>query len=214
MDNARIEAARERARRAADRKARREQLAPGEAAFDQPATRAAWTATRRRMRWSLTLWSVVWVALFIGVSRLGELGLSPKAEHNLVGGLGALLFLSYPFLLYARLGSLSCLRRIRGILRDDVWRPVPSVRRNPHIDAGGIALDLDLGTAEERAGRAAKEPHPKANTTGPTHSARSTTLRRRWPEAMERGALYAGDEAHGVLALPDGTGLMEVRRRR
>ncbi|MFI9051632.1 hypothetical protein [Streptomyces sp. NPDC053427] len=214
MDDARIQAARERARRAADRRARAQQLAPGEAAFDRPETRAAWTRTRRRVRWSLTLWTALWMALFVGVSLLGDLDLSPKAEHNLVGGLGALLFLSYLFILYARLSSLSCLRRIRGVLRTDAWRPIPAARRRFDVtDSSGVPVELHLVARDARNEEADGAPVRKSGRPAKAHSARNPVHRRRWHEAMERGALYAGDEALGVLALPDGTRLMEVTRR-
>ncbi|MFJ9848975.1 hypothetical protein [Streptomyces sp. NPDC101150] len=214
MDDARIRAAREKAGRAAAQRAGGRQLTPGEAAFDHPATRAAWTKARRRVRRSLTLWSVLWAALFVGVSMLGELDLSPKAEHNLVGGLGALLFLSYLCILYLRLGSLSCLRRIRHILRREPWRPIAAARRRAGVtDSVGVPVEVDLVARDEGNERADGSPARKAKRPPKILSARNPVHRRRWHEAMERGALLAGGRSLGVLALPDGTELMEVRQR-
>ncbi|MFG2138962.1 hypothetical protein [Streptomyces sp. NPDC048650] len=212
MDDARIQAARERARRAADRRARPEP-APGEAAFDRPATREAWTKARRRVRWSLTLWTVLWLALFVGVSLLGELDLPARTGRNLVGGLGALLFLSYLCLLYLRLGSLRCLARIRGVLRAEPWRPIAGAHRKSGVkDPHGVAVELPAD-ADEDTGAAGSVTVRKTGDGVRGASARNPVHRRRWDQAMEEGARYAGDTAHGVLALPDGTGLMEVRRR-
>ncbi|MFF4950455.1 hypothetical protein ACWC2K_04880 [Streptomyces chattanoogensis] len=215
MDEARIQAARERFQGQAARKARAQQLAPGEAAFDNPQTLADWKRTRRRVRWSLTLFSVVWTALFVALALVSpELDLSAKAEHNVTGGLGSLLFLSYLVILYFRLSSLRCLRRIRDVLRSDVWHPIPSARRHSGAkDPYGVPVQLDRGTGHAQDGPAASEPVRKTKGAPKFLSARNPVHRRRWHPAMEQGAWYAGDADLAVLALPGGTTLMELTPR-
>ncbi|MFF3496763.1 hypothetical protein ACFYWS_36110 [Streptomyces sp. NPDC002795] len=64
------------------------QLPLADGAFEDPATRATWTRTRRKVRVRLTLWTVFWVGSFIAVSLLDEF-------RNLLGPVGAVVFLVY-----------------------------------------------------------------------------------------------------------------------
>jgi hypothetical protein len=180
------------------------QLPLEKSAFDHPATRDTWVRARRRVRWGLAFWSVLLVVLFIGVNVLGELDAfgSGKAKKNVVGGVPAVAFLCYLCILYLRVGSLRCLRRIRDVLRAEPWQPIPAAHREPGVkDVAGVAVRLRL---TEEAGE---------EWTG-LKSARNPVQRRRWPQALEQGAWYAGDVAgRGVLALPGGGELMEIETR-
>lgn len=174
-------------------------------AFDHLATQDAWVRARRRVRLNLAFWSVLLVVLFVGVNVLGELDVfgSGKAKKNAVGGIPAVAFLCYLCVLYLRVDSLRCLRRIRDVLRTEPWQSLPEARREPGVkDVAGVAVRLRLS---EQAGD---------EWTG-LQSARNPVRRRRWPEALEQGAWYAGDVAgRGVLALPGGGGeLMEIAAR-
>ena len=189
------------------------QLPLQKAAFDDPGTRAAWTRLRRRARTRLILCTVVWVAVFVAISVLDGFGVIALSEvggtsrtggrSDLLGGVLTLTLIVYILVLSLCLRSLRCLKRIRAVLERHPWQTGPSVHRQPGIkDANGVAVRL----------RFANEP---VKGRDDLMSAQAPLFRRRWPEAMERGAWYAGDiNGQGVLAVPGGDSLMEIKPRR
>ncbi|MEB8342681.1 hypothetical protein [Streptomyces endophyticus] len=190
------------------------QLPLAKCAFDDPATRDAWTRTRRTVRVRLTLWTVFWVGSFIVLSLLdgfGVIGLSDvhfKARWGgdggtLLGLVGAVPFLVYLCQLYLYVVSLRSLKRIRRVLERRPWRLVSAVRKQHQVtDPSGVPVRLRIGAEGAR------------NEWSHVMSASGVPRKRRWPEAMEHGAWHAGDNwGPGVLALPGGENLMEVRKR-
>ncbi|WP_320784355.1 hypothetical protein [Streptomyces sp. CRN 30] len=186
---------------------RGEQVSTEKAAFDHPGTRAAWTRARRAVTARLAVATFLWLAAMIALIALHESGVTwpadPGEGDGVIGLVVALLPFAYLVVLYLYVSALRSTKRIRRILRAHPWQPIPAARKQSLlVDASGVAVQLQLS--------AAGEPE---RTSGP-RSARGTVHRRRWPEAMERGAWYAGDvEGRGVLALPGGTDLMEVGPR-
>jgi hypothetical protein len=148
------------------------------------------------------------VASFITLSVLQGFGIislpgSEKRDGGLLGLILTLMLFVYVTFLYLYVSALRSLKRIRRILEAHPWRPIPGAHRHPRLkDASGVPIQLQLSVAAD----------PKKS--GGFMSARGTVHRRRWPEAMEQGAWYAGDvEGHGVLTLPGGTDLLEVQPR-
>ena len=213
-DASRVEAVRAKAGLKSAREEARRQVA-GRSAFDHPETRAAWKRLRRRVRGSLTLWTVLWLGSFVAVSVLaGTDRLGPRPD-KVTGPYGGVTFLVYICFLYLRVGSLGCLRRMRRDLETYEWQPIPAARRNPHFkDTNGVAVQLRLGAADaesEPAGVVSpRESAPRK--TGAAQgaaagrlfggagerwtgllSARNPAHRRRWTEEMADGAWYAGD---------------------
>lgn len=179
------------------------------AAFDHPGTRTAWAKERRAVVTRLSLATFLFVAAFITLSVLQGFGLitmpsSEKKDGGVLGLILTLLFFVYVVFLGLYVSALRSLQRIRRLLEAHPWRPIPGAHRQPVLkDAIGVPIQLRLNATTETA-----------NADG-FKSARGAVHRRRWPEAMECGAWYAGDvEGHGVLALPGGTDLMEVEPRR
>lgn len=178
------------------------------AAFDHPGTRTAWAKARRAMITRLSLATFLFVASFITLSVLQGFGIialpgSENEDGGLLGLILTLMLFVYLSFLYLHVSALRSLKRIRRLLETHPWRPIPGAHRHPALkDASGVPIQLQLSAAAE-----------PVQSDG-FMSARGTVHRRRWPEAMEYGAWYAGDvEGHGVLALPGGTGLMEVQPR-
>ncbi|MFJ8932461.1 hypothetical protein ACIRLA_38390 [Streptomyces sp. NPDC102364] len=193
---------------------RASQLPLTKCAFDDPATRTAWTKTRRKVRARLTLWAVFWVGSFVALSVLdgfGVIGLSDVrfkgrrggSGGNLLGMVGAVVFLVYLCQLYLYVVSLRSLKRMRRVLERHPWRIVSAVRRQPRVtDPSGVPVRLRIGVEGAR------------NEWSDLMSASGVLRKRRWPEAMEHGVWHAGDDwGPGVLALPGGENLMEVRKR-
>ncbi|MCX5530889.1 hypothetical protein OG785_09995 [Streptomyces sp. NBC_00006] len=194
------------------------QLAPQlpltKCAFDDPGTRTAWTKSRRKVRVRLTLWTVFWVGSFVALSLLdgfGVIGLSDVrfkgrrggSGGNLLGMVGAVVFLVYLCQLYLYVVSLRSLKRMRRVLERHPWRIVSAVRKQHQVtDPSGVPVRLRIGAEGAR------------NEWSHLMSASGVPRKRRWPEAMEHGAWHAGDNwGPGVLALPGGEDLMEVRKR-
>ncbi|MFJ9178758.1 hypothetical protein [Streptomyces sp. NPDC102360] len=182
-------------------------------AFDDPDTRSAWTRTRRKVRVRLTLWTAFWSGSFIVLSLLDGFGVISLSEvrfearwggdgGTLLGLVGAVPFLVYLCQLYLYVLSLRSLKRIRRVLERRPWRLVSAVRKQHQVtDASGVPVRLRIGAEGAR------------NEWSHLMSASGVPRKRRWPEAMENGAWHAGDSwGPGVLALPDGENLMEVRK--
>jgi hypothetical protein len=153
----------------------------------------------------LTLWTILWVTSSLAPSLLQEFDVISMSDtvEGVLGLIVSLTFFAYLVILYLDVSALRSIKRIRRILEAAPWRPIPAARKHPLLkDASGVPVQLQLGAAGE------------ADELSGLMSARGSVHRRRWPEAMEQGAWYAGDvEGHGVLALPGGTRLMEVRPR-
>ncbi|MCL8016826.1 hypothetical protein [Streptomyces sp. AS02] len=179
------------------------------AAFDHPGTRTAWVKARRAIRTRLSLATFLFVASFVTLSVLQGFGIialpgAEKKDGGILGLVLSLLLFVYVVFLYLYVSALRSLQRVRRLLEAHPWRAISGARRHAALkDPNGVPIQLQLN---EAAG-----PDQSDNFM----SARGTVHRRRWPEAMEYGAWYAGDvEGHGVLALPGGTDLMEVGPRR
>lgn len=178
------------------------------AAFDHSGTRTAWAGARRAMITRLSLATFLWATSFIALSVLQGFGVialpgGDKRDGGLLGSILTLLLFVYVTFLYLYVSALRSLKQIRRLLETHPWQPISGAHRIPALkDASGVPVQLQLNNAAEPA------------RPGGIMSARGTVHRRRWPEAMEHGAWYAGDvEGHGVLAVPGGTDLMEVRPR-
>ncbi|MFH8571504.1 hypothetical protein [Streptomyces sp. NPDC017993] len=102
----------------------------------------AWMKARRRVRLSLTLWTVLWLLVFFTLSALGATGVFGKAEPKAVGGLTGVTFFCYLGILYVRVGSLRCLKRIRNTLQAHPWRLIPPARRPASKDVMGVPVHL------------------------------------------------------------------------
>ncbi|GGZ39217.1 hypothetical protein [Streptomyces poonensis] len=179
-----------------------------EVAFVHPGTRTAWAKARRAVIMRLSAATFLFVAVFIALSLLHGFDVIslPSANGKPEDTLGLILTLAlfvYLTFLYLYVGALRSSKRIRRILEAHPWQPIPGARRQPLVkDASGVPIQLQLSTMT------------KPSKSSDIMSARGIVHRRRWPEAMEQGAWYAGDaEKHGVLALPDGSELMEVSPR-
>lgn len=187
-------------------------------AFDEPATRADWKATRRRVVFKLWLYS----ALLLGALALTGVLADPYADNgharggsDPAGAIGGVAVLVYPFALYTCCGALSRLRRARAVLEAYPWRPLPAVRRLAGTkEAGGVPVQLRLPDGETAGDGENAYVDDDGSVWTQSMSARDPLRWNRWDGALERGAWYAGDlEIGGVLALPGGRGLMTVRRR-
>ncbi|MFI6013093.1 hypothetical protein ACIBAG_30480 [Streptomyces sp. NPDC051243] len=156
----------------------------------------------------MSLATFLFVASFITLSVLQEFEVitlpgNEKRDGGLLGLILTLLLFVYLTFLYLYVGSLRSLKRVRRVLEAHPWRPIPGAHRHRALkDASGVPIRLQLSAAAD------------STKSDGFMSARGTVHRRRWPEAMEQGAWYAGDvEGHGVLGLPGGTDLMEVQPR-
>ncbi|WP_407551104.1 hypothetical protein QOM21_17225 [Streptomyces sp. Pv4-95] len=236
-DASRVEAVRAEAGLKSAREETRRQSA-GRTAFDHPETRAAWKRLRRRVRGSLTLWTVLWLGSFVALSVLGAADRLGRPD-KVTGPYGGITFLVYLCFLYLRVGSLRCLGRMRRDLETYEWQPVPAARRNPHFkDVDGVAVQLRLDDAEGEPAGAGSLRKTAPRKTGPAEgaapgrlfggagerwtgllSARNPAHRRRWTEEMADGAWYAGDPlaAHpkdlvgsGVVSTPGGGDLFAL----
>lgn len=179
------------------------------AAFDHPGTRTAWAKARRAMITRLSVATFLFVATFIALSVLQGFGIitlsgSEKKDGGLLGLILTLLLFVYVTFLYLYVSALRSVKRIRRVLEAHPWRPIPGAHRQHLLqDSSGVPIRLRLSAEAEAA-----QSDGFMSASGAVH-------RRRWPEAMAYGAWYAGDvEGHGVLALPGGTDLMEVKPRR
>ncbi|RAJ63572.1 hypothetical protein K378_03687 [Streptomyces sp. Amel2xB2] len=189
-------------------------------AFDDPATRAAWTAARRRVVFRLCLWSTLFVAAFAVTAVLAPVHSSVefhsrgRGDNSLSGVIGGLAFLAYPFALYSCCGALSRLRKARSILEVYPWRSLPAVRKLSGTgEALGVSVQFRLPDGAEADDGESTYADDDGSVWSESMSARNPLRWNRWDEAMERGAWYAGDLAiGGVLALPGGRGLMTVQR--
>ncbi|WP_031484876.1 hypothetical protein [Streptomyces bicolor] len=157
----------------------------------------------------MSLATFLFVASFITLSVLQGFGIitlpgSEKKDGGLLGLILTLLLFVYVAFLYLYVSSLRCLKRIRRVLEAHPWRPIAGAHRHRALkDAAGVPIQLQLNAATD------------STKSDGFMSARGTVHRRRWPQAMEHGAWYAGDaDGHGVLGLPGGTDLMEVQPRR
>ncbi|MGW1837307.1 hypothetical protein [Streptomyces sp. BBFR2] len=187
-----------------------EHTVPATAAFEDAGTRSAWVAERRRVRIRLACWTLGWVVFFLALTLLDEFGILPLSDvkwsgrrgrgaGNLIGALGAVALLVCLYFVYRCMGSLRLLKRMRRTLEASPWRPVPAVRRIPRNKDIGVPVRLRLGDADEWTR---------------DMSTYATRPRRQWPEALERGAWYAGDpRGEGVLALPGGGRPMVIKPR-
>ncbi|MBT2526156.1 hypothetical protein J7E91_12060 [Streptomyces sp. ISL-99] len=163
-------------------------------AFDHPETRKAWQRARRRVAGGL----VVFVLLTI--TALALTGLYAQDIRRAGAGVVPALFfgLVAPGALYAYIGSLRRLRRMRKVLQANPWK---------HRDA----LSKQAGT---------KDPNgvPVRLMTREGGWSRPLTARNplrwyRWDPAMENGVWLAGSPASGaVVAMPGGRGLMTLER--
>ncbi|MBA4864444.1 hypothetical protein H1V43_24440 [Streptomyces sp. PSKA54] len=191
--------------RGAPAEGRESRVPLGKVSFDHPGTRNAWVKARRRVIARLTLWTILWVTSSLAPSLLQEFDVISMSDtvEGVLGLIVSLTFFAYLVILYLDVSALRSIKRIRRILEAAPWRPIPAARKHPLLkDASGVPVQLQLGAAGE------------TDELSGVMSARGSVRRRRWPEAMEQGAWYAGDvEGHGVLALPGGTQLMEVQPR-
>jgi hypothetical protein len=192
------------------------QLPSEPVAFDEPGTRAAWKATRRRVVAKLWVWSVLFVAALVLSGVFAEVRWGDGArDGNSVGGLiGAPAVLAYPLALYTCRGALSRLTKARRILEAYPWQPLPAVRKlSGTKEAGGVPVQLCLPDGHERHGKSTYVDDD-GSAWSESMCARDPLRWNRWDESMERGAWYAGDLGlGGVLALPGGNALMTVQRR-
>jgi hypothetical protein len=186
---------------------RKDLIPAAEQAFGNSKTRAEWRKARRRVTMSLIVWPSLWLLLFAFAIALGELDVFGRSQDDVVGGVGGGGFVVFSCVFCMCLSRLWCLKRIRRVLETHAWRPIPAARRRSDIkDVQGVTVQLCLGGDGAQA-RGDDEWTELRSARGPIH-------RRRWPEAMERGAWYAGEATgRGVLALPGGSGLMEVAAR-
>lgn len=116
-------------------------------AFDDPATRAAWTAARRQVVFELCLWSTLFVAAFAVTAVLApahssvEFHSRGRGDNSLSGVIGGLAFLAYPFALYSCCGALSRLRMARSILEVYPWQSLAAVCK---LSGTGEALGVSV----------------------------------------------------------------------
>lgn len=206
-------------------------------AFDDPATRKAWTAAYRRIKRRLWLWTALFAAALAvsavlaswqpPVDRVAYRGRNNSGPAGLVGGPAVLAYL---FALYACRGALARLRRARAVLEVYPWRAVPAVRRVTGTkEPQGVPVQFRLPDGEgpdsaeqpygeqpygERAYAEDAYVDDDGSVWSRTMAARNPLRWNRWDTSMTHGAWYAGDpERGGVLALPGGDGLMTVQRR-
>ncbi|WP_139140785.1 hypothetical protein [Streptomyces abyssalis] len=191
-------------------------------AFDDEGTQAAWTATHRRIKHKLWLWSALFAAAVVVAIVIAPSDASvdfrgrARGDSSASGVIGGLAVLAYVFALYTCCGALSRLRKARSILEAYPWRSFPAVRKlSGTKEATGVPVQFRL--SDDAAADAADENayvDDDGSTWSQSMSARNPLRWNRWDESMERGAWYAGDvELGGVLALPGGSGLMTVQRR-
>lgn len=181
------------------------QLPADKRAFDHPATRETWFRARRRRRTALTLWITLWFAVLVAFSVLSEAGLLAQVHPAIMDWTFITLFFVSICTVYAPFEALSCLGRIRRILESEPWRPLEGARRREGIkDVHGVAVQLRL-----------EADYPVSTRDGWSDllTARDPIKRRRWPQELENGAWFAGSMRRGVLTVPGGGNLLEVRFR-
>lgn len=194
------------------------QLPLTKVAFDDPGTRKVWTATRRRVRLKLWLWSALLVAALALSGVLAEVRWgdgNARGDNSVGGAIGGVALLAYPFALYACCGALSRLRKARSILEAYPWRSLPAVRKlSGTKEATGVPVQFRLPDGEEPGGSESTYVDDDGSVWSQSMSARNPLRWNRWDTAMEKGAWFAGDvERGGVLALPGGRCLMTLQRR-
>jgi hypothetical protein len=116
------------------------------------------------------------------------------------GVLPALFFgIVLPCGLYAYIGSLRRLGRMRKVLQSNPWKYRAAARKHPRArESQGIALQLKAKDGDE---------------WGRVMTARNPLRWYRWDPAMEQGIWLAGVATTGaVIALPGGRGLMTLER--
>jgi hypothetical protein len=166
-------------------------------AFDHPETRLTWHRARRRVAARFFVCMILLLALLVV--------LSFYAAETKKGGLPAfaillLLGLGMPCTLYAYIGSLLRLRRMRKVMRSYPWEHRASARKESHVqEIYGVPVQLKTGDGDDDWTQIMRARNP---------------LRwNRWDAAMESGAWFAGDPAFGgVIALSGGRGIMALER--
>ncbi|MBT2397841.1 hypothetical protein J7E96_20735 [Streptomyces sp. ISL-96] len=171
------------------------QIPPDQRAFDHAPTRQAWRRARLRVAGGLVVLIMVTLVAFglVGTYetqiRLAGAGLLPALFFGIV----------LPAGLYAYIGSLRRLGRMRKVLQSNPWKFRAAARKHPHArEAKGVAVQLKAKEGEE---------------WGQVMAARNPLRWYRWDPAMEQGIWLAGVATTGaVIALPGGRGLMTLER--
>ncbi|MGX1886444.1 hypothetical protein [Streptomyces sp. NPDC055287] len=167
---------------------------PTGCAFDHPQTREAWQRARRRVVGGLVAF------VLLTLTALAVTGLYAPQIRRAGAGLAPALFfgLALPCALYAYMGSLRRLRRMRKVLRENPWKYREALGRQAGTkDPNGVPVRLM--TREGGWSRPL--------------TARNPLRWYRWDPEMENGVWLAGSPASGaVVALPGGRGLMTLER--
>ncbi|MDO0913248.1 hypothetical protein QQM39_21085 [Streptomyces sp. DT2A-34] len=121
-------------------------------AFDHPETRAAWEKARskaKRGRWIWhSLYALSWVAYFVLFGNLS----SENAKERAAGGI-VLVSFGYLTLLYLRRDVMGSLKRIRRVLEQHPWQPIPAAHRPDGVkDVMGVPVQLRYREGEELTG--------------------------------------------------------------
>ncbi|MET7478708.1 hypothetical protein ABZT17_30685 [Streptomyces sp. NPDC005648] len=176
-------------------------------AFDHIETRAvwekAWRKAKRRIRIWHSLYVLSWVAYVVYFPNAAS-----KVEEQRAAGLIVVASFIYLAIFYLHRDRKACLKRIRRVLEEYPWQFVPEAHRLLGVrDGVGVPVQVRYREGEEQSG---------------VMSARDPLRRYRWPEGLEHGAWYAGEQwqpggigARGfaVLTVPGGGELMELSRR-
>ena len=129
------------------------------AAFDDPATRSAWTAAYSRVKQRLWLWSALFAAALVVSFVLASYQPPPdgfatrnRGNSGPAGLVGGPAVLAYLFALYACRGALARLRRARAVLEAYPWRSIPAVRQVTGTkEAQGVPVQFRLPDGEDQA---------------------------------------------------------------
>ncbi|MFM9370774.1 hypothetical protein [Streptomyces sp. Da 82-17] len=172
-------------------------------AYDDPATREAWSRAKRLTLVNFLVRAVIWVGLLV-TAMVGP----DRDGSQVVTGLAAFLSMITAFLLIRPARKLQWLLVVGRVLKSGPWRPVTAVRRPAVKVASGLPVELLPGAAEadEQVG---KEPRVVA----------ARTWRRRVPwsdEASQECWIVTSEDPRlpSVLARPGGTDLVTLHRAR